>query len=107
MTFRSPITFLLTGVLSLCLLFGAEVAHAQPASVADVHVFLSPNSSNTFELAEPTWAILYFDRAVAVTGVPQLEITIGTRRRPAPFVGMALTSRPALLFRYTMAASSP
>ena len=100
---RSPAKVLLTGLLPLGLLFGNEAANAQPPFVNDVHVFLSPDG--VFELAEPIWVIVYFDRALAVTGVPLLALTIGTQRRHASFVGMALASEAALIFRYTVAPS--
>ena len=103
MGLRSPTKVLLTGLLSLGLLLGAEAANAQPPSVNDVHVFLSPD--DVFELAEPIWIIVYFDRAVAVNGVPLLALTIGAQTRHASFVGMALTSEAALVFRYTVAPS--
>ena len=98
-----PCKVLLTALLPLGLLFGNEAADAQPPSVNDVHVFLSPDG--VFELAEPIWVIVYFDRPVTVTGVPLLALTIGTQTRHASFVGMALTSEAALIFRYTVAAS--
>ena len=103
MGLRSPTKVLLTGLLSLGLLFGAEAANAQPPAVNDVHIFLSPD--DVFELAEPIWIIVYFDRAVAVNGVPLLALTIGTQTRHASFVGMALMSEAALIFRYTVAPS--
>ena len=98
-----PCKVLLTALLPLGLLFDTEVANAQPPSVNDVHVFLSPD--NVFELAEPIWTIVYFDRAVVVNGVPLLALTIGTQTRHASFVGMALMSEAALVFRYTVAPS--
>ena len=103
MAIHSPAKCLLTRLAPLCLLVGAEVAQAQPPAVDDVHVFLSSN--NTFELAEPIWVIVYFDRTVTVSGAPLLALAIGTQTRHAAFVGMALTSRPALLFRYTVVPS--
>lgn len=103
MAFQPPTKCLLLRLAPLCLLVGAEVAQAQPPAVDDVHVFLSSNS--TFELAEPIWVIVYFDRSVAVSGVPLLALTIGTQTRHAAFVGMALSPRPALLFRYTVGPS--
>ena len=103
MAFRSLAKLLPTRLLALCLLVGAEVVQAQPPAVDGVHIFLSPTW--TFELAEPIWVIVYFDGEVTVSGQPQLALTIGAQTRPAPFVGMALTSRPAMLFRYTVAPS--
>ena len=99
MTMRSPGKYLLTRLLPLGLLLGAELARGQPPAVTGAGVFASPNT--VFELAEPIWAVVYFDAEVTVTGVPQLALTIGAQTRQASFAGFyTRRSPPGLLFRY-------
>lgn len=99
-----PPEFLLTGALLLGLVFGTEATHAQSPSVNDVSIFL-PLGGDTFELAVPIWAIVEFDRGVEVTGVPQLELTIGTQRRPALYIVTPDGPATSMYFRYTVESS--
>ena len=107
MACRSPAKFLLARALPLCLLFGADLARAQSPSapaVNNVFIFL-PLGSYTFELATSVWVVVGFDRAVAVTGAPELELTIGTQKRPASFIETLDDSDTSVYFRYTVQAS--
>lgn len=104
---RSPAKSLLAKALPLCLLFGADLVRAQspPApAVDDVFIFL-PLDGYTFELATSIWVVVRFDRAVAVTGAPEIELTIGTQKRRAPFIETLDDSDTAAYFRYTVQAS--
>ena len=96
MTIHSPAKYL----LPLGLLLGAEFARGQAPAVTGAGVFASP-TGNVFELAEPIWAVVYFDAEVTVTGVPRLALTIGAQTRYASFAGLyTRRSPPGLLFRY-------
>ena len=107
MACRSPAKFLLAKALSLCLLFGAGAAHAQspPApAVNNVFIFL-PLGGYTFELATSIWVVVGFDRAIAVTGAPEIELTIGTQKRQASFIEAPDGADNSVYFRYTVQAS--
>ena len=99
-----PPAFLLTGALLLGLVFGTEAAHAQSPAVSSVSILL-PLGGDTFELAVPIWAVVEFDRGVEVTGVPQLELTIGTQRRPALYIVTPDGPATSMYFRYTVESS--
>ena len=46
----------------------------------------SPARGDTYERGETIWVAVEFDRAVTVTGSPQLALTVGAQTRPAAFV---------------------
>lgn len=96
--------FLTTSLLPLSLLVGAQDAHAQPPTVTGVFV-PSPSNGFTFELAEAIDVRVYFDRAVAITGVPLLALTIGTQTRYAAFLDTPAGPDTSVYFRYTVASS--
>ena len=76
MPFRVPRNW---GVLSLCFLMAlaAELAHAQAPTVSGVSIVSAPASGDTYELAEDISVEVTFDRAVDVTGSPQIALNIG------------------------------
>ena len=60
----------------------------------------SPASGDTYELGETIRVRVAFDKRVTVTGSPRIELTIGSRTRPAAFV--AASSDQVLAFAYTV-----
>ena len=107
MACRSPAKFLLAKALPFCLLFGAGAAPAQspPApAVNNVFIFL-PLGGYTFELATSIWIVVGFDRAIAVTGAPEIELTIGTQKRQASYIEAPDGADNSVYFRYTVQAS--
>ena len=81
MTFRHTGAF----AAALCLLaaLAAPFAAAQTPTVSGVSIVSSPASGDTYELAEVVHVRVTFDQAVAVTGLPQLALTIGAATRQA------------------------
>ena len=61
----------------------------------------SPEGDATYKLGEEIEVEVWFDRAVAVTGTPYVEIRIGTNARQAAYVG-GIGNR--LTFRYALQA---
>ena len=96
--------FLTTSLLGLCLLFGAQDAHSQPPTVTDVSI-PEPSNGFAFELAEAINVIVDFDRAVAITGVPQLALTIDAQTRYAAFIDTPAGPEDSVYFRYTVVPS--
>lgn len=96
--------FLMTSVLPLGLLLGAEDAHSQPPTVTGVSV-RPPSNGFAFELAEAINVIVDFDRAVAITGVPRLALAIDTQTRHAAFIDTPAGRETSVYFRYTVASS--
>ena len=56
-----------------------------PAGVSDMSFSSLPASGNTYGLAERIEVRVTFNKAVAVTGAPQLALTIGTTTRQASY----------------------
>ena len=75
-------------VAALCSLgiFAAQFAGAQTPMVSGVSIS-SPVSGDTYELAEEIRVQVTFDRAVDVTGRPQLALTVGSTTRQAGYSG--------------------
>ncbi len=69
--------------------------------VADVAVTSSPAASTGYEAGETITVDVTFDQAVAVTGTPQLALTIGSKRRLA--VGSHSAGASKIAFSYTVA----
>ena len=69
--------------------------------VADVAVTSSPAASTGYEAGETITVDVTFDQAVAVTGTPQLALTIGSKRRLA--VGSHSAGESTIAFSYTVA----
>ena len=76
-------------VAALCSLgiFAAQFAGAQTPMVSGVSITSSPVSGDTYELAEEIHVQVTFDRAVDVTGRPQLTLTVGSTTRQAGYAG--------------------
>ena len=79
---------------------GREVT---PARVRDIHFRSSPTRGDTYELGETVEVHVEFDKAVTVTGTPELALTIGTRTRHATW--FAQGGRHSLYFGYTVQAA--
>ena len=58
---------------------------ATPPTVKGISFFSSPARGNTYGLGETIEVVVEFDRAVTVTGSPQVALTIGTQTRPAAY----------------------
>ena len=69
----------------------------------DVLIESSPDSGDTYELGERIEVSVKFDRPVAVTGTPQLALTIGSATRQASYYSGG--SRRWLFFAYTVQSS--
>ena len=70
-----------------------------PPRVSAVYFPYEPARGDTYELGETIEVDIEFDRAVTVTGNPQLELTIGTQTRYAAFRGWGSQT---LYFEYTV-----
>ena len=101
MTFRLHRCF--TAAVCLLIALAATFATAQTPTVSGVGITSSPASGDTYELAEIINVRVTFDRAVDVTGTPQLALTVGSTTRQ-----MNLVSRSDLVnlwFRYVVQSS--
>ena len=80
---------------------GAKVngSGVTPPRVRDIYFPYSPARGETYELAETVEVDVEFDRAVTVTGNPQVALTIGTETRHAMMSGWGSDS---LYFNYTV-----
>ena len=58
---------------------------ATPPAVKGISFFSSPARGNTYGLGETIEVVVEFDRAVTVTGSPQVALTIGTQTRQAAY----------------------
>ena len=74
------------------------------AAVSDVAIASTPASGQTYNLGETIEATVTFTRPVAVTGAPQLALTIGNDARQAAYVAASSTST-ALTFSYQVRAA--
>ena len=72
-------------------------------TVSDVQI-RTPASGDTFGLAETILVYVFFDRAVNVTGTPQLALTIGSVTRQAEY-SHVFASGTALYIRYVVQPS--
>ena len=72
---------------------------ATPPRVSAVYFPYDPARGDTYELGETIEVDIEFDRAVTVTGNPQVALTIGTQTRYAAFSGWGSQS---LYFNYTV-----
>ena len=75
---------------------------AAPPTLDGVSLKGSPEAGDTYRLGETIVVEARFSRAVAVTGNPQVALTIGDRTRAAAFSPGPLPSTRTLLFRYTV-----
>ena len=71
------------------------------AAVILVVLANSPEGGDAYKLGEEIEVEVWFDRAVTVTGMPYLELTIGANARQATYVG-GIGNR--LTFRYSLQA---
>ena len=55
-------------------------------AVSQLLISSTPASGSAYQLAEVIWVGIVFDRAVDLTGAPQLALTIGTATRQASYV---------------------
>ena len=63
----------------------------------------TPVSGDTYQLGEVVEATVEFDRAVSVTGAPQLNLTVGSQTRPATYLAGSGSIR--LRFEYLVQAT--
>ena len=70
--------------------------------MSGVSITSSPDSGDTYELGEVIWASVTFDRAIDVTGRPQLALTIGTATRQMNSLPVAGST---ILFSYEVQSS--
>ena len=75
------------------------------ASVTGVAVSSTPESGDTYGLGERIEVQVTFDRAVTVTGAPQLALTVGTATRQASYVGGSGTATLSFAYRVQGAGS--
>ncbi len=75
------------------------------ASVTGVAVSSTPESGDTYGLGERIEVQVTFDRAVTVTGAPQLALTVGTTTRQASYVGGSGTATLSFAYRVQGAGS--
>ena len=89
------------GVGLLALVSATAGAQTAPA-ISDVSITSSPDSGDTYELGEVIWVSVTFDRAVDVTGRPQLALTIGTSTRQ---MNSLPAGRSTIFFSYEVQSS--
>ncbi len=75
---------------------------AAPPTLDSVSLRGSPEVADTYGLGETIVVAARFSRAVAVTGNPQVALTIGDRTRAATFSPGPLPSTRTLLFQYAV-----
>ena len=80
---------------------GARVTTAPPVAT-DVITLSTPVSNSTYELGEVIRIDVTFNKAVDVSGTPQLTLRIGQERRQADY--SSGTGTASLTFRYTVQA---
>ena len=80
---------------------GAKVngSDVTPPRVGNIYFPYSPARGDTYELGETIEVVVEFNRAVTVTGKPQLALTIGAETRHAAMSGWG---RDSLYFNYTV-----
>ena len=74
-----------------------------PPGVSDVSVSSSPVTGDTYGLAERIEVVVTFNKAVDVSGTPQLALGIGTETRYADYASG--TGTKTLVFRYRVVAA--
>ena len=74
------------------------------AAVSDLAITSTPDSASTYNLGEAIEVAVTFTRPVAVTGAPQLALTIGLNTRQAAYVAASSTST-TLAFSYQVRAA--
>ena len=74
------------------------------AAVSGASIASSPASGSTYGLGEQIEVRVTFNRAVTVTGAPQLGLVIGTETRQASYASSPSTAT-VLVFRYTVQAA--
>ena len=75
------------------------------ASVTGVAVSSTPESGDTYGLGERIEVQVTFDRAVTVTGAPQLALTVGTTTRQANYAAGSGTATLSFAYRVQGAGS--
>ncbi len=75
------------------------------ASVSGVAVSSTPDSADTYGLGERIEVQVTFDRAVTVTGSPELALTVGTVARQASYAGGSGTATLSFAYRVRGAGS--
>ncbi len=75
------------------------------ASVTGVAVSSTPESGDTYGLGERIEVQVTFDRAVTVTGAPQLALTVGTTTRQASYAAGSGTATLSFAYRVQGAGS--
>ena len=72
-------------------------SRASAPSVTDVRIESSPRSGDTYGLAEEVEVTVWFDRAVDVTGRPQLALTMDSQMRQMRLGWRSSTGNPRLV----------
>ena len=83
--------------------FKVDGTTAVPPAVESVYVEFMPEDDSAYQLGEEIRARAAFDRAIEVTGRPQLALTIGTTTRQATYSRVWGDAR--MEFLYTVQAS--
>ena len=82
---------------------GHKVDGTQGVGVSGATIASSPSSGSTYRTGEQISVTVTFTSSVAVTGTPQLALTIGTATRQANYASG--TGTASLTFRYTVQGS--
>ena len=81
---------------------GSQVS--APKMAQSPRIWREPASSNTYARGETVQILVFFDKPVAITGTPQLALTIGTRTRPSYYSESITDSPDILVFEYVVQA---
>ena len=80
-------------------------SQAPAPSVSRVVVLPNSFSDSTYTLDDEIIVRVYWDRAVDVTGTPQLALTIGSRTRQASALPWGIIGQDRIVFRYYVQSS--
>ena len=81
-------------------------SRATAPSVADVRIETNPRSGDTYGLAEEIWVTVWFDRAVDLTGAPQLALTMDSQMRQMKLGWRSSSGNPRLVSFFHQVESS-
>ncbi len=104
-------TFLVIGVLGALSVNNIVAEDTDVPAVSEVSMFSAPASGDTYQFGDPIEVRVDFDRLVAITGTPQVNLTVGSNGSNTRAVGLTgpavhFRSRTSsLFFKYTVAAA--
>ena len=102
------VTLVIVGALG-ALSVGEVVAEdTDVPSVSEVSMSTAPASGDAYQFGDPIEIRVDFDRLVAITGTPQVMLTVGDNTRAVGLTGPAVHFRPSissLFFEYTVVAA--